>query len=490
MEGQRTVTLVYAEAMARRSRSFLTTRRLVIGTALFGLFVAFDIALFAYLIFDSLSQREIENVVFETRKLGEPVAQVLETNAETYGDLPLALSLQVTIGFINDVVEQREWVRTIEVRDDNGVVVYQTEDPLGVDPEIPRVLTEDVPRVDGLSPLAQTLEEVEVPIGDFGTLVIGVSRDELQTRIARLRRDLIQQASAIGILTLMLLIVAFIAIWVLFRRGRDLEEQAREAERMAYIGTLASGLAHEIRNPLNALSLNMQMLEEDVDSGPAGGTRHASTASRSVDSTSGASATGRLLAITQSEIKRLERLVSDFLSYAKPREVELEEVPAIELLEGVRTFLASEIRARGAELTVEDLSHGGEVRVDREQIRQLLLNLSQNALQATERSGRAPTVHLRARNVGHRLALEIEDNGVGISEEMQAKIFDIFFSTRRGGTGLGLAIVHRIAKDHGGRVEVDSTPGLGSKVRVLLPRVGARETTTQTLTLPVLDRSS
>lgn len=475
--------------MAGRTRSFLTTRRLALGTALFALFVAFDIALFAYLIFDSLSQRELEKVVLETREIGEPVAAVLATNAETYGDLALSLSVRVTMGYLDDVVARRDWVRTVEIRDASGAVIYRAEaaaiEPrAGGDLGVPEVTTDDAQHIDGLVPPGHALEEVEVPIGDFGVLVLGVSRDELLTRIARLRRDLIQQASAIGILTLLLLAVAFVAVWVLFRRGRVLEEQAREGERLAYIGTLASGLAHEIRNPLNALSLNIQMLEEDNVGAGAG-----VAAAVGGTATATPSATGRLLAITHSEIKRLERLVSDFLSYAKPRQLALEEVPAIELLEGVRAVLSAETRARGAEVTVTDRSLGAEVRVDREQIRQLLLNLSQNAMQATERSGRAPEIHLRARNAGQLLAIEVEDNGIGIDEAAKAKMFEIFFSTRRGGTGLGLAIVQRIAKDHGGRVEVDSTPGVGTTVRVLLPRVGARETTTQTLTLPVLDRS-
>ena len=112
---------------------------------------------------------------------------------------------------------------------------------------------------------AEDLEEVEIPIGEFGTLVIGITRDELQERLAVLRRDLLRQSGAIGVLTMLLLAAAITAVWLLVRRGRALEEQAREAERMAYIGTLASGLAHEIRNPLNALSLNMQMLDEEAE---------------------------------------------------------------------------------------------------------------------------------------------------------------------------------------------------------------------------------
>src|SRR5262249_55425568 len=138
---------------------------------------------------------------------------------------------------------------------------------------------------------------VRVPIGNLGTLVVEISGPVLARRIEVLRGELVRQATLIGVITFVLLVSAYAPIWWLRRRASRLETQAAEAERMAYIGTLASGLAHEIRNPLNSLNLNMQLLEEELGqrSGPA-------------------PAGGRLLKITRSEIDRLERLVTDFLA--------------------------------------------------------------------------------------------------------------------------------------------------------------------------------
>jgi signal transduction histidine kinase len=224
---------------------------------------------------------------------------------------------------------------------------------------------------------------------------------------------------------------------------------------MAYIGTLASGLAHEIRNPLNSLNLNMQMLEEEID-------EH------------GTAPTGkRLLSITRSEISRLERLVTDFLAYAKPRPLEMEEVAAVRLLERVPQVLAGEIQKRGARVEVEDRSGGAWVKVDFGQMSQLLLNLAQNALAATEESGRPPLLKLSAHRQGAAVVLELADNGIGIPAEEVGKIFDLFYSTRKGGTGLGLAIVDRIARAHGGRVAVRSTSGAGTAITVELPAAGS-----------------
>ena len=166
---------------------------------------------------------------------------------------------------------------------------------------------------------------------------------------------------------------------------------------------------------------------------------------------------------------RLERLATDFLTYAKPRPLELREVRAVELLERALGVLAGEVQRRGAEVKIEDRSWGARVRVDRHQMNQLLLNLAQNALAAGDAGPRPAEVRLAARRVGERVALEVTDNGTGIPPEEQERIFDLFYSTKKGGTGLGLAIVQRIARAHGAELEVDSAPGRGTTVRMLLP---------------------
>ncbi len=302
-----------------------------------------------------------------------------------------------------------------------------------------------------------TSRSPSAPPGSYGSLQIGISADELRKRIEVLRRDLIGKTSLIGVSSTLALVAAYIAVWLLLKRSERLELQAAEAERLAYIGTLASGLAHEIRNPLNSLNLNMQMLEEeigDVGSKPTG---------------------QRLLSITRSEISRLERLVTDFLAYAKPRPLELEEMPAVRLLERLREVLAGEILKKRAQVEVEDRSAGARVKVDPSQMNQLLLNLAQNAFSAAEEAGRSPVLKLAAYRQGPAVCLEMEDNGIGMSAEEQAKIFDLFYSNRKGGTGLGLAIVDRIVRAHGGRVGVRSTQGLGTAVIVELPAVAPAE---------------
>ena len=199
----------------------------------------------------------------------------------------------------------------------------------------------------------------------------------------------------------------------------------------------------------------MQMLEEEI-----------------AEQAPGTLPTGRrLLAITRSEIDRLERLATDFLAYARPRNLELEEMPAVRPLERLREVLAGEIEKRGAKVVVEDRSNGARVRIDAAQVDQLLMNLAQNALAAAEEAGRPPVLQLTAYRRGTAAVLELLDNGAGIPGGQEAKIFDLFYSTRKGGTGLGLAIVQRIARAHGGTVSVKSAPGVGTAMSVELPAV-------------------
>jgi signal transduction histidine kinase len=449
---------------ARRSSG--TYRRLLWALVVFGLVVVLDLVLFGWLIFRSLSQREIERALLETRQEAEAIAGRIADRAERQGsDLYTVIAVErETRTYIDEVLTQLEMVNEVQVRDADGRLVYESRgkrtEPLDGGP-IPELEGREVPG--GLEGLRTETGErtseyqVEEPIGDFGVIRIGISERDLQARIGRLRGDLLGQIATLGAVTTALLVAAFLLISALLRRGQRLEEQAAEAERLAYVGTLASGLAHEIRNPLNSLNLNMQMLEEELGEGnarmPTG---------------------GRLLAITRTEIARLERLVTDFLSYARPRPLELEEIPAAELLDQVRELLAGEVRTRRVALSVEDRTGGAALRADPAQMRQLLLNLAQNALAAVEETPGGGRVLLAAERRGPAVELVVEDNGRGIPAEDLERIFDVFYSTRKGGTGLGLAIVERIARNHDGEVRVASEPGRGTTVRVVLPQDAPR----------------
>ncbi|MDH3745407.1 MAG: ATP-binding protein [Acidobacteriota bacterium] len=435
-------------------------RRLIAASVFLGLFVLFDLGLLGWFIFRSLSQKEVERILLEARAEARGLAGQLSERLSREDDLFTAIAKEREIQtYIDAVLKQRNFVQEVEIRDRDGRLVFRSHNlaelPVDVG-RIPSIEPREIPA--GIETQTTTREEtfeLNEPIGDLGFVHIGLSQGELQKRIGVLRSELIRQTSLIGAVTLVVLLLAYLIIWWLWRRSRGLEAKAAEAERLAYIGTLASGLAHEIRNPLNSLSLNMQLLEEE----PA------------IQRVSGSMR--RLLTLTRSEIGRLEHLVTDFLQYARPRPLELTETSARDLLRSCQELMSTDLDRRGADLLVEDRSAGALVCVDPGQLTQLLLNLVQNALGATEESERPPEIRLIARREGADVLLEVLDNGVGIPSERMENIFDLFYSTRKGGTGLGLAVVKRIADNHGGEVRVQSTPGVGTRVQLLLPECGS-----------------
>jgi signal transduction histidine kinase len=443
-----------------RTTDAALSRRLLYGTILVGIIILCNVGLFGMLLFRSLSEKEIRRILLETRSEAEQLAQDLagEVEREGGGDLFTALvQEQETQTYIDRVLAQRRIVETVRIFDRDGKLVFENrrETSEAGDAPPPMALAD--------SPAIETkvlhreipYDVVEVPVGDVGSFVIGISRTELERRAGQLRADLIRSAAPILVLTLIVLVSAYLFILWLVRRAKKLEGRAKEAEQLAYVGTLASGLAHEIRSPLNSLNLNMQMLEEEA----------AQSDRRS---------NHRLLAITRSEITRLENLVTDFLSYARPRPLLLQTVRAVDLLDPLREVLAGQLRLGSVEITVADRTGGAEVAVDPDQIRQLLLNLVQNGLAAAEEAGRSPRIQLTAERQGSTIVLAVEDNGLGIPSELSERVFELFYSTRKGGTGLGLSIARRIAHEHQGEVALESIPGEGTRALVSLPVASGR----------------
>lgn len=430
-----------------RAKPSVLSRRLVVTSVLLSVFVLFDLFLFGWLILRTLSQREIDRILFETRNEAKDLARrVTEAAAEDPENRDLYVIL-IKSRLLNDIdtdLAQREEILEVTIYDQDNNLVLRSA---GSDEKLRRAEEEGGELVaDGKDAYVVTEK-----IGDVGSIRIGLSPAKMRERTAVLRHELQEQALTIVSVTLLTLVLAYAVMWLLAVRARRSEDQAREGERLAYLGTLAAGLAHEIRNPLNSLNLNMQLLEEEI-----GPDNHLPTGRR-------------LLSITRQEISRLERLVTDFLLYAKPRPLERQEVAPKELIDQAIGVLAAELRARGARLRLEDSSGGALISVDRSQLVQLLINLLQNGLAATVESPRRPELTVAARLEGDRLALSVADNGEGIPEAEQEKIFEVFYSTRKGGTGLGLAVVQRIASTHGAEIRLHSTPGEGTRFEVLFP---------------------
>jgi two-component system, NtrC family, sensor histidine kinase PilS len=228
---------------------------------------------------------------------------------------------------------------------------------------------------------------------------------------------------------------------------RRMEDQVQRAERMATVGQLAAGVAHEIRNPLASISGSIELLGQGSQVGDDD---------------------RALMAIITREVDRLNNLITELLDYANPRPREVVDFDLAVLVdETVRVF--QQDRSFGdLELTLRPLPERVELSADAAKLRQVTWNLLRNAAEAASAGGRHVEVTLSAGDDG--ATLEVADDGPGIPAAAVARVFDPFFTTKKRGTGLGLATCHRIVVEHGGSIDLDSEPGRGTRVIVHLPR--------------------
>lgn len=226
---------------------------------------------------------------------------------------------------------------------------------------------------------------------------------------------------------------------------RQMEARMRQADRLATLGRMAANIAHEIRNPLASLTGAIEVLATPATT---------------------AAARDRLSQIVMRESERLNQIIKDFLDYARPAPLTLETVSVATTLEEVLVLF--EHRARPGSLKiVREFSGPLHCRVDPQQFKQVVWNLCLNAVQAMPDGGELRVGAAAAS--GRRLEVWVSDTGAGIAPEDLPHVFEPFFSTKREGTGLGLALVHRIVQEHGGEIEVRSTPGLGTSFTFMLP---------------------
>jgi signal transduction histidine kinase len=246
------------------------------------------------------------------------------------------------------------------------------------------------------------------------------------------------------------------------RAYRDLNEaQARiiQTEKMAVVGTFASGLAHEVRNPLNSIALQLSILERRVaplESGLSDELRE-------------------LLGIIREEVKRLDNLVGDFLQFSRANRAHYRPASVDAILDEVMRLLRPEAKAADVVLRREKVGRPiPDLRVDAEKIKQVVINLVQNAIEAMTGGGTA-VVESGLRD-GHA-TIAVRDTGPGLPEGLD--VFQLFVTTKAKGTGLGLPIAQQIVLEHGGVITADSAPGKGARFTVRLP-VATPEDQTET----------
>jgi len=233
---------------------------------------------------------------------------------------------------------------------------------------------------------------------------------------------------------------------------KKLERQARFNEQLAAVGELAAGIAHEIRNPLASISGSVQVLSNELSVG---------------------SAERRLMEIIVSESNRLSKILEEFLRFVRPQERRVAVFDVAGSIQEVLALFRLSDEIADSHRILDDVRPASSLLAgDRDQIRQIIYNVAKNAVRAMPDGG---TLTVEGREDGAWYSMKFRDTGRGMSEEEIARVFTPFSTAFDGGTGLGMAIVRRIVEDHGGAIDVESQPGEGTTVTILLPRNAAAQ---------------
>lgn len=279
--------------------------------------------------------------------------------------------------------------------------------------------------------------------------------DGTRSSLLSLRRwSLISTVLLVALMGAFAVLVYRIAVAPLHRKLTETQTSLERQEKLACLGALTAGVAHEIRNPLTAIKLRLFSLKKAL---PA------------------SLADGEDVQVIGLEINRLERIVKEFLQFARPAEPEMVEIPAQRLLEEVQGLLRAQLEKQGIALSVE-VADSAWLRVDKQQMEQVLINLIQNGAESIGRQGE---ITLRARHGASRqggqsrpaVVIEVADTGKGIPCEAQKRLFDPFYSTKQGGTGLGLPIAERIVERHGGVILFQTQLERGTTFQIVLPLI-------------------
>ena len=252
-----------------------------------------------------------------------------------------------------------------------------------------------------------------------------------------------------GIIAMGLMVfMAVLSMWFLYRNQNrhiagmhQMERRLHQAERLSAMGRLASGVAHEIRNPLNAISMACQRLKEDN--------------------------LQQLSTVIRNEIGRLNVIIEEFLGLSRGRQLKLERGDLADLVRQVGLLMGEESRSRGVELQTTGAESGFMMFMDANKIKQALINIVKNAMEAITGSGTV-TIGFSSKEKD-KAVIFVSDTGTGLVEDDMDKIFNLDFTTKEKGLGLGLALAHEIVQAHGGEIRVQSASGVGTTFFILLP---------------------
>jgi signal transduction histidine kinase len=233
---------------------------------------------------------------------------------------------------------------------------------------------------------------------------------------------------------------------------REIESELELSRRLAAIGRLTSGVGHEVKNPINAIVVHLELLRNKLTGPETRAVRH--------------------LDIIESEIQRLDRVVQTLVDFSRPVELQLHEQDLRRIVSGVLMLASAELETHSVRVVSQLPEHPLTVKVDADLLKQAILNVVLNGAQSMAEGG---DLRVNVREEGRMAVIEIADQGGGIPDDVREKIFDLYFTTKRDGSGIGLAMTYRIIQLHNGSIDVQSTANKGSTFTLKLPLLASAE---------------
>lgn len=336
---------------------------------------------------------------------------------------------------------------------DRGRIGQQEKEPLVLKAKADRQLFSQIVESDRGKRYLEVVKPLSLDESNWGFLKIGLSLGSMEIAWHNSLRAIVILGVAIVAAGILGMAAIFYNQHTHLLEVKALEAEVLHRERLSALGNLAAAVAHEVRNPLNAISMGLQRLK--VEFQPTDAQEHYS----------------RLTELMLGEAQRLNSIVEQFLSLARPIEINAEALPLPEILKELAALQDSEAKRSKVQIRVVAAPNLPALKADPDLLTQVLLNLMLNGLQAMPDGG---TLTLEAKNSNGNFLIAVTDTGTGITAENQRRIFEPYFTTKAKGTGLGLAISRRIIEAHGGTITVSNQAGGGCRFEISLPLNGAK----------------
>lgn len=367
--------------------------------------------------------------------------------------------LRVAVQRAIDETVTLQGVLFVAISDEGGRILGSLGEVPGSKPETDELqrdlLASKIPsasrkiRLDGRN-ILEVISPVYLETMRIGLARVGLESDRADQILTR-NRNLLFISMALVIL------IGLFSLWFLYMnqnrhlaRIEEMRKQLEQSERLSALGQLAAGVAHEIRNPLNAISLASQRLQREF---------HPETGKEEDFQ--------RLTAVIRDEIRRLNEIIEDFLSFSRSRRLEFRNHSVKDLLFKIVSLIEEEAKSRGVSIQLQSLDSVHPVPMDVDKLQQAFLNIIKNAMESIPGEG-AVSISVEPSG-GDWVSIKIRDTGSGLTPEEIERIFNPEYTTKEKGLGLGLPIAHEIVRGHGGRILVESRPGSGTTFDVRLP---------------------